>query len=146
MDMTIQQTGNKRFPDLNISRIIFTGLLAAVLAILPFTTADERSIWAAMTAPAMAAQTYKRADFNVEGTSCAACLIRIEKKLKKLPGVARATVSIYRPYSAIVIYDPNKTSFEKVKAVLEGEKARAAGISFENVHSLPIILLPRRAS
>lgn len=101
---------------------------------------------AAMASKAASAKLYKRADFTVAGASCAACLIRIEKKLKSLKGVEKASVSIYRPYSAIVIYDPQRTSFEKVSGILSSEKAKPAAVSMEEIRTIPIILLPRGAS
>lgn len=117
-----------------------------IISLLLSISSSIASVQAAPAARQTAKVPYKRADFLVSGASCAACLIRIEKKLKALKGVEKATVSIYRPYAASVIYDPAKTSFEKVSGILASEKAKPESVSEEEIRTIPIILLPRGAS
>lgn len=95
---------------------------------------------------ALAAQPVKpaleRADFLITGTSCAACLMRIEDKIKKTPGVVKAAVSIFKPYSAIVIFDSKKTNMHKVYDSMMGEPVMFSNIKEHPIDKLPAILLP----
>jgi len=88
------------------------------------------------------AKGLKRVDLVVSGSSCASCLIRIEKKLRATPGVLKAMVSVYRPYAAVVIYNSDKTSLAALKQVLESEKAGAEKIVEVQVKEVPALLLP----
>ncbi len=83
-----------------------------------------------------------RADLVVAGSSCAACLIRIEKKLKARPGVLKAMVSIYRPYAAIVVYDNAKTSIKDLTKVFAAENASANKVVDHEIKEVPVLLLP----
>jgi len=71
-----------------------------------------------------------RAVFAVEGMTCASCAMRIEKGLKKVPGVRDANVNLATE-QAIVMYEPMQTNLEqmvqKVEAV--GYKATPQVIS-----------------
>src|SRR6266436_6525966 len=64
--------------------------------------------------------TESRALLAVEGMTCASCAIRIEKGLKKVPGVNDASVNLATEQAA-VMYDPTQTTLElmmqKVEAV-----------------------------
>jgi Cu+-exporting ATPase len=61
-----------------------------------------------------------QATFNLEGMSCASCSMRIEKGLKKVPGVVDAQVNLATE-KAIVTYDPTQTRpdqmIQKVEAI-----------------------------
>jgi len=71
-----------------------------------------------------------RAVFAVEGMTCASCAMRIEKGLKKVPGVRDANVNLATE-QATVMYEPTQTNLEqmvqKVEAV--GYKATPQVIS-----------------
>ncbi|MEO7021631.1 MAG: heavy metal translocating P-type ATPase [Ktedonobacteraceae bacterium] len=51
--------------------------------------------------------------FALEGMTCASCAMRIEKGLKKVPGVQEANVNLASE-QATVIYDPRQTTVEKM--------------------------------
>jgi mercuric ion transport protein len=61
----------------------------------------------------------KRVTFTVEGMTCVTCEPAIRLALEKTPGVKRADVS-YERGNAIVDYDPNETSPEKLREVING--------------------------
>lgn len=61
----------------------------------------------------------KRVTFTVTGMSCAACEPAIRIALEKTAGVKRADVS-YERGNAVVDYDPNKTSPDKLREVING--------------------------
>jgi copper chaperone CopZ len=90
----------------------------------------------------VSAKGLKRVDLVVSGSSCASCLIRIEKKLRTTPGVLKAMVSVYRPYPAVIIYNSERTSLVALKKVLESEKAGAEKIVEVQVKEVPALLLP----
>jgi copper chaperone CopZ len=83
-----------------------------------------------------------RVDFMVNGTSCATCLLRIERELKKAPGVVKAAVSILSPYPGVVIYDANKTTFEEVLTALKNETATLSNQNDVSITKIPAVLLP----
>src|SRR5260370_1035580 len=61
-----------------------------------------------------------RATLTLEGMTCASCAMRIEKGLKKVPGIKDASVNLATE-QATVTYDPAQTNLEqmvhKVEAV-----------------------------
>ena len=71
-----------------------------------------------------------QATLTLEGMTCASCAMRIEKGLKKVPGVKDASVNLATE-QATVIYDPTQTNLEqmvqKVEAV--GYQARPQVVS-----------------
>ncbi len=54
-----------------------------------------------------------RATFALEGMTCASCAMRIEKGLKKVPGVADAQVNLATE-QATVTYNPTQTGIEQM--------------------------------
>src|SRR5450759_1734444 len=54
----------------------------------------------------------------LEGMTCASCAMRIEKGLKKVPGVRDASVNLATE-QATVIYDPVQTSLEQMVQKVE---------------------------
>src|SRR5260221_12345652 len=58
-------------------------------------------------------QTENRATLALEGMTCASCAMRIEKGLKKLPGVKDASVN-FATEQATVTYDPAQTEVEQM--------------------------------
>ncbi len=59
-----------------------------------------------------------RAVLDLEGMTCASCAIRIEKGLKKVPGVIDANVNLATE-QATVIYDPTQTNLEQMVQKVE---------------------------
>jgi Cu+-exporting ATPase len=60
----------------------------------------------------------ERATFALEGMTCASCAMRIEKGLKKVPGVADAQVNLATEQAA-VSYDPTRTGPEQMVQKVE---------------------------
>src|SRR5438876_11360773 len=59
-----------------------------------------------------------RATFSLEGMTCASCAMRIEKGLKKVPGVTDAQVN-FATEEATVTYDPEQTGLEQMVQKVE---------------------------
>ena len=55
----------------------------------------------------------------VVGMACASCSANVERKLRSLPGVDSAAVSL-PGCSALVEYDPARISLEKMKSEING--------------------------
>src|SRR5260370_33046287 len=72
------------------------------------------------TAPA----AYASATLAIEGMSCASCALRLEKGLKRVPGVAEATVNLASE-RAVVHYDPASTALDDLVAKVEAVGYRA---------------------
>jgi len=66
-----------------------------------------------------------QATLTLEGMTCASCAMRIEKGLKKVPGVKDASVNLATE-QATVIYDPTQTNLERMVQKVEavGYQAR----------------------
>ena len=92
---------------------------------------------------ANANQKLHRADFRVSGASCVACLRRIGKTIRDLKGVAKADISIFKPYWAIVIYDADQTNMDKVFDSVKEEKIKFEEIEDKSIASLPTIIIPK---
>src|SRR5260370_18884664 len=58
-------------------------------------------------------QMESHAVLAVEGMTCASCVIRIEKGLKKIPGVKNASVNLATE-QALVAYDSSQTGLEQM--------------------------------
>lgn len=99
-------------------------------------------LWSGNLYNAAEAAGLRRFDFLVKGSSCAACLIRLEKRLRRAPGVVKATVSIYKPYAAVVIIDPAKCNKKEIVRVLALEKTRPESIIEEEIPTVPLLLTP----
>src|SRR6266852_1993972 len=76
-----------------------------------------------------------RAVLALEGMTCASCAMRIEKGLKKVPGVKDASVN-FATEQAIVTYDPSQTGIEQMVRSVEavGYKATPQVASVPHVH------------
>ena len=59
----------------------------------------------AVPSASTAASTLSTEDISIGGMTCASCVMRVEKALKKLPGVQQATVNLATE-SARVTFDP----------------------------------------
>jgi P-type Cu+ transporter len=58
------------------------------------------------------------ATLPVEGMTCASCVRRVEKALKKVPGVQEASVNLATE-KASVVYDPSAASLDQMRASVE---------------------------
>ena len=70
----------------------------------------------AVNAPSTAAAPSRSIDLQIEGMSCASCVMRVEKALGKLPGVTQATVNLATE-QAHVLADASVTADALVAAV-----------------------------
>ncbi len=59
----------------------------------------------------------KKAELSVEGMSCGHCVSRVKNALSSVEGVLKADVSLENK-NAVVEYDPNTTSPEKMKKAI----------------------------
>ena len=66
-----------------------------------------------------------RAVLALEGMTCASCAMRIEKGLKKVPGVKDASVN-FATEQATVTYDPSQTNVEQMVQKVEAVGYKAA--------------------
>src|SRR5438876_11208165 len=62
--------------------------------------------------------TESRATLDLEGMTCASCAMRIEKGLKKVPGVIDANVNLATEQAA-VSFDPAQTNLEQMVQKVE---------------------------
>ncbi|HET6568636.1 MAG TPA: heavy metal translocating P-type ATPase, partial [Rhodothermales bacterium] len=85
-----------------------------------------------------AAEKVRRVALPVEGMECAACAVRIEKKLSKQGGVARAAVN-YATHDAVVEYDPAATNVSDLVKTIErtGYGVRTEVLSLPLLKSAP---------
>src|ERR671935_1981447 len=67
-------------------------------------------------------------DLAVGGMTCASCVARVERKLKRVPGVQEATVNLATERAAVA-YDPTATTVADLIGAVE-----AAGYSAAPVH------------
>lgn len=111
-----------------MNRLVSIFVVAVLLSLLGATSAYAKGL--------------RRVDMVVSGSSCASCLIRIEKKLKATPGVLKAMISVYRPYSAVVIYDSAKTSISSINKILAEEKAGSEQVVDISIKAVPALLMP----
>ena len=65
-----------------------------------------------------------RTVLDLEGMTCASCAMRIEKGLKKVPGVIDANVNLATE-KASVMYDPTQTNLEQMVQKVEAVGYRA---------------------
>ncbi len=57
-------------------------------------------------------------NINIKGMTCASCVGRVEKALRKNPGVKEAAVNLATE-KAKVTFDPNATNLEEILALVE---------------------------
>src|SRR5437899_1032863 len=68
--------------------------------------------------PQTQSEAESRTVLALEGMTCASCAMRIEKGLKKLPGVKDASVN-FATEQATVTYDPTETNLEQMVQKVE---------------------------
>src|SRR5215470_16499254 len=73
----------------------------------------KHSIEEAVEVPQSASREEARATLSLEGMTCASCAMRIEKGLKKVPGVRDASVN-FATEQATVTFDPAQTGIEQM--------------------------------
>jgi len=66
----------------------------------------------------MSASSHEEARFGVQGMTCAACVARVERTLKKLPGVHDATVNLATE-NATVEFEPNRISLDNIRSAVK---------------------------
>src|SRR6266699_6429825 len=76
-------------------------------------TETNRALAETVVVPQAQIRGEDRAVLTLEGMTCASCAMRIEKGLKKLPGVKDASVN-FATEQATVMYDPAKTGIEQM--------------------------------
>ena len=72
--------------------------------------------------------------FLVEGMDCAACVTNIERAIKKLPGIEKASVSLATGEAAVA-FDPHKVDLSKIKHAVDGIGYKAIDFPAEDIHS-----------
>ena len=71
-----------------------------------------------------------RTDLAIRGMTCAACVSRVEKAARRVPGVTEATVNLLANQGAFV-YDPTLTSPSAITAAIEKIGYEAAPLTLE---------------
>src|SRR5258708_8905583 len=98
-------------------------------------TETNRALAETVVVPQAQIRGESRAVLALEGMTCASCAMRIEKGLKKVPGVKDASVNCATE-QAIVTYDPSQTGIEQMVRSVEavGYKATPQVASVPHVH------------
>src|SRR5712692_8970216 len=98
-------------------------------------TETNRALAETVVVPQAQIRGEDRAVLALEGMTCASCAMRIEKGLKKVPGVKDASVN-FATEQAIVTYDPSQTGIEQMVRSVEvvGYKATPRVASVPHVH------------
>src|SRR6266705_5809749 len=81
--------------------------------VIDMATETDRALEETVEVPQAQIRGEDRAVLALEGMTCASCAMRIEKGLKKLPGVKDASVN-FGTEQASVMYDPAKTGMEQM--------------------------------
>jgi Cu+-exporting ATPase len=71
--------------------------------------------------------------FLVEGMDCAACATNIEKAIKRLPGISKASVSLATG-EAVVGFDPASVSIKSIKGAVDKIGYKAVDLPAEDLH------------
>ncbi len=85
-----------------------------------------------------------RLDFRLEGKSCAACLLSMQRKLNSLPGVKEAVVMLKRPYGVSVIYQTGQIKSEEILAIIKEKEPNIKILEMNDAStsSIPSPLIP----
>jgi hypothetical protein len=89
----------------------------------------------------------RRIDFVIKGTSCPACLLKVQKRLEKTQGVAQAGIMLNKPYGGVCIYDGSKIDKSKLLLVAAGDEKLVTFDQVEDasIAKMPLILVPHHA-
>src|SRR5438876_5219791 len=88
-------------------------------------TETNRALAETVVVPQAQIRGEDRAVLALEGMTCASCAMRIEKGLKKVPGVKDASVN-FAAEQATVTYDPSQTGVEQMVQKVEAVGYKAA--------------------
>src|SRR5260221_5051420 len=81
-------------------------------------------------------ETESQVTLDLEGMTCASCAMRIEKGLKKVPGVKDASVNLPTEHAAVT-YDPTQTTVEQMIQKVEAVGYKATPQVAPLLHALP---------
>jgi Cu+-exporting ATPase len=81
-------------------------------------------------------ETESQVTLDLEGMTCASCAMRIEKGLKKVPGVKDASVNFATEHAAVT-YDPTQTTVEQMIQKVEAVGYKATPQVAPVLHALP---------
>src|SRR5713101_8112819 len=103
--------------------------------VIDMATETNRALAETVVVPQAQIRGESRAVLALEGMTCASCAMRIEKGLKKVPGVKDASVNVATE-QATVTYDPSQTGIEQMVRSVEavGYKATPRVASVPHVH------------
>src|SRR6266700_870773 len=103
--------------------------------VIDMATETDRALAENVEVPQAQIRGEDRAVLALEGMTCASCAMRIEKGLKKVPGVKDASVN-FATEQATVTYDPSQTGIEQMVRSVEavGYKATPQVASVPHVH------------
>jgi P-type Cu+ transporter len=87
----------------------------------------------------------QQATFAIEGMTCASCSMRVEKGLKKVPGVMDAQVNLATE-KALVTYNPMQTGMEQMVQKVEAVGYKATPLKQAESSSSSIRLRPNSSS
>jgi P-type Cu+ transporter len=85
-----------------------------------------------------------RAVFTIEGMTCASCAIRVEKGLKKIPGVTDANVNLATE-QATVTYDPSLTEIKRMIQKVDTSGYKAIPLIIPSHADTPGVILEKDA-
>src|SRR5713101_6749817 len=85
---------------------------------IDMATETNRALAETVVVPQAQIRGEDRAVLALEGMTCASCAMRIEKGLKKVPGVKDASVN-FATEQATVMYDPAQTDVEQMVQKVE---------------------------
>jgi copper chaperone CopZ len=120
---------------ITISLFSFYLLSSNSLKAIEKTTNNERS---------SVSSHLHRLDFRVEGKSCAACLLAIQRKINSLPGVKRAVVMLKRPFGASVIYQDDQIKQEEILVIVKDKEpnVKIVDINDSGIANIPSVIIP----
>jgi hypothetical protein len=129
---------------MNLSKYALIASLILAAQVAGFISATPASAKDAQAMTNIHANALHRLDFAVKGTSCPACLLKMQKRADAAKGVAKAAIMLRKPYCGVVIFDSSKTTKDELLKVLKGDEKK---VSFEKVEDaavdkMPTILIP----
>jgi len=70
---------------------------------------------------------FQKTTVSIGGMTCAACVRRVEKTLKKIPGVSDASVNLASS-RAVLLHEPGKASFPEIRKAVENVGYQFLGV------------------